>query len=93
MEQEQQELTEQQKVLILMERWQQAEPAHYKARIKTLCDQQNIKPRHLVELLSIKRSKASSFTNPLHQGRIEFYDAVRLAELLKVKVENFLEET
>jgi hypothetical protein len=83
---------EQQELIQLMERWQQAEPAHYKTKIKTLCDQQDIKPRHLVELFNITRSKAVSLINPLHPGRIEFYDAVRLAELLKVKVENFLEE-
>jgi predicted XRE-type DNA-binding protein len=84
---------EQPELIQLMERWQQAEPAHYKTRIKTLCDQQNIKTRHIVEVLDIKRPKAVSFINPLHPGRIEFYDAVRLAELLlKVKVEIFLEE-
>lgn len=74
----------------LMKQWQDTEPVVYKTNIKRLCDIKGVKPRHIVDSLNITRNKAVSLINPSHKGKVEFYDALRLAELLSIDVENFL---
>lgn len=76
----------------LMERWQQTDPALYKANIKIICDSKGIKPRHIEEALQVSYNSARSYTNASHAARIEFLTGLKLAELLDVKVEKFLEE-
>lgn len=83
---------EQKELIQLMEQWQNVDPLIYKSNIKRLCDFKRVKPRHIVESLNITRNKAVSLCNPSHTGRIEFYDGLRLAELLEVEIQNFLEK-
>lgn len=81
----------QKQLINLMEQWQQTNPAIYKTNIKRIADSKKIKPRHLEELLQINYHSARSYTNPSHIARIEFLTALKLAELLEVKVTDFLE--
>jgi hypothetical protein len=81
-----------QKYLIqLMEQWHHTDPALYKANIKRLCDDKDIKPRHIESALNVPNSAAKSYVSIKHLARIEFLTALKLAEMLEVKVENFLE--
>ena len=80
----------QQKLIELIEQWQNTNPAIYKTNIKKIADSQNIKPRQLERLLQVSYHAARSYTNPAHIARIEFITALKLAELLGVKVADFL---
>jgi len=74
----------------LMEQWQQTNPAIYKANIKVICDSKGIKPKQLAEDLQIPYNTARSYTYAVHTARIEFLTALKLAEYLGVKVEEFM---
>jgi len=80
----------QHELIQLMERWQQTEPAIYKVNIKVICDSKGIKPKQIEEGLQVPYNSARSYTNASHTARIEFITALKLAELLGVKVEEFL---
>lgn len=82
----------QSELIKLMERWQNTDPAIYKTNIKVICDSKGIKPRQIEELLQVPYNTARSYTNASHVARIEFLKALKLAEVLGVKVEKFLEE-
>lgn len=75
----------------LMEQWKNTEPKLYKTNIKRLCDIKGVKPRHVESALNVPNSTAKSYTTLSHPARIEFLTALKLAELLKVEVEKFLE--
>ena len=79
------------KIIKFMEQWQQHNPALYKANIKAICDTKGIKPRHIQEALQVPYNTVKSYTNVAHTARIEFLTALKLAELLSVNVEKFLE--
>ena len=74
----------------LIEQWQQTNPAIYKANIKAICDNKGIKPKQIEEHLKVPYNSARSYTNAVHTARIEFLTALKLAELLGVKVEKFM---
>jgi hypothetical protein len=80
----------QKELIKLMERWENTSPALYKANIKALCNGNDIKPRHIESALKVLNSTAKSYTNVNYKGRIEFLTALKLAELLKVNIEDFL---
>ena len=82
----------QKELIKLMEQWQETNPAIYKANIKVICDSKGIKPRQIKEYLQVPYNTARSYTNASHTARIEFLTALKLAELLGIKVENFLKE-
>jgi len=81
----------QHELIKLINRWQQTKPAIYKANIKAICDNKKVKPRHIEENLKIPYNTARSYINVSHVARIEFMTALKLAELLNVKVEEFLD--
>jgi len=81
----------QSELIELINRWQQTKPAIYKANIKVICDSKGIKHRHIEENLKVPYNTARSYTNASHTARIEFMTALKLAELLNVKVEEFLD--
>jgi transcriptional regulator with XRE-family HTH domain len=76
----------------LMEQWQDTNPTIYKTNIKAICDSKGVKPRHIEEGLGVSYNSARSYTNAAHSARIEFLTALKLAEMLGVKVEEFLKE-
>ena len=76
----------------LIETWNNTEPSTYKTNIKRLCDEKNIKPKQIEEVLQVTYNSARSYTNASHTARIEFLTALKLAEMLEVNVEEFLKK-
>lgn len=74
----------------LMEKWQETDPALYKQNIRKLCEERKIYPAKLAKLLGIKYSTAKSYFYQNHPSKIEFLTALKIAELLKVDVREFL---
>jgi hypothetical protein len=75
----------------LIEQWESTNPALYKTNIKAIADNKGIKPKQIETALNVSYNAARSYTNMSHTARIEFLTALKLAELLSVNVENFLE--
>lgn len=82
----------QKELIQLMEQWQEIEPAIYKSNIKRLCDEKNIKPKQIEEVLQVTYNSARSYTNSSHTARIEFLTALKLAEMLEINIEEFLKK-
>lgn len=76
----------------LIERWNNATPALYKTNIKRLAHIKGIKPKDIGASLNVPITTAKSYTYVGHPARIEFLTALKLAELLDVQVQEFLEE-
>jgi len=83
---------DQSELIKLIEMWQRADPSVYKANIKVICHSKGIKPKQIEEYLNVTYNSARSYTNASHTARIEILTALKLAELLGVKIEKFLEE-
>jgi hypothetical protein len=82
----------QKELIELIQKWEETSPALYKANIKAIADSKDIKPRQIETALNVSYNAARSYTNAAHTARIEFKTALKLAELLSVNVEKFLEE-
>ena len=81
----------QSELIKLIEIWQRADPSKYKTNIKAICHSKSIKPKQIEEYLQVPYNSARSYINPSHLARIEFITALKLAELLGVRIEKFLE--
>lgn len=81
----------QKELIQLIEQWENTSPALYKVNIKTIADQKGIKPKDIETALQVTYNSARSYTNASHTARIEFLTALKLAELLQVNIEKFLE--
>lgn len=82
---------DQQQLIELMEQWHNTDPAIYKTNIKKIADSQNIKPRQIEKMMQVNYHTARSYTNTVHPARIEFITALKLANMLGVSVQDFLE--
>jgi transcriptional regulator with XRE-family HTH domain len=82
----------QKELIQLIEIWNNIYPMTYKTNIKRLCDEKNIKPKQIAEVLQVTYNSARSYTNASHTARIEFLTALKIAEMLEVNIEEFLEK-
>jgi DNA-binding Xre family transcriptional regulator len=80
----------QSEIINLIDQWQQTDPQIYKTNIKAICFKKGIKPRHLKEGLNISDAMTRSILNASHKARIEFINALKLAEFLQCDVKDFL---
>ena len=82
----------QQQILLLIEQWQHTDPKHYKANIKYLCRVKGVTYNQIMPALNVGYETARSYYNVVHRSKIDFLVALKLAELLGVDVELFLED-
>jgi len=82
----------QKELIQLIEIWIDTDPTVYKANIKRLCDENNIKPKQIEIALQVTYNAARSYTNASHTARIEFLTALKLAEMLEINIEEFLKK-
>lgn len=81
----------QKELIKLIEKWESTYPIIYKTNIKKLAEIKGVKPRHIESALEVVNNTARSYTNVGHIARIPFLIGLKLAELLEVDIEKFLE--